>query len=80
MAATMARHLSREERELIEEAIARGDFLDLEDFETLAVRRAIAQLRLRKVQALASHKQHSSEEILKEARRSRKAVARRHGT
>lgn len=80
MAATLSRHLSREERELIDEAIARGDFKDLQDFETLALRRAVAQLRLRKLQALTSGKRHSPEEILREARKSRKAVARRHGT
>jgi hypothetical protein len=80
MAARAARTLSREERELIEEAIAHGDFRDLEDFETFALRRAVAQLRLKKLQAMAGKQKHTPEQILKQARAVRRAVAKRHGT
>ena len=78
MVSRATRNLSREQREMIEEAISEGRFRNMEEFEERAVQQAVAALRLRKLQQAASRRPHSPSEILREARAVRRAVAKRY--
>jgi hypothetical protein len=80
MAAKAPRRLSREEKELINKAIAQGEFGSVAEFEDFAVRQAIALLRWRELQELPVRRRYTEEEILREARRVRRAVARERPT
>jgi hypothetical protein len=78
MAARATGHLSREQRALIEEAISNGDFRNFEDFEDFALRQAVSQLSLRKLQDESRRRRHSPQRILEEARAVRRAVAKKY--
>ena len=79
MVTRAARNLSRDQRALIDAAIAGGTFRDLEEFEDFAVRQAVAHLRLRKLQEGARKHPHTPAEILREARAVRRSVAKKYG-
>lgn len=76
MAARASHRLTREDRELVEKAIAQGEFRSLGEFEDFAVRQAIALMRLRELHALPVRRRYTQSEILREAKRVRRAVAR----
>lgn len=82
MAARAIRHLSREERELVERSIQSGRFRDLEEFEEFAVRQAVALLllaELRQLREARGGKRVSPARIQREIRKTRRALAREYG-
>lgn len=82
MAARASRHLSREDKELVERSIRAGRFEDLDDFEEFAVRQAISLLLLEELQELRAArggKRLSAARIQREIRRVRRELAREYG-
>jgi len=79
MAARAPRHLTREDRALVERRIAAGDFRDALEFEEFAFRRAIAEMQWRELRDLRARRppRHESvEETVRKVRALRRTVAK----
>jgi hypothetical protein len=82
MVASALRHLTPEGRALLKRRIESGQFRSELEFEEFAIRAAISRMQwdeLRRLRADKPPPRYSDEQILREVRKVRRAVARKHG-